>query len=264
MKIHPLALLILVLTSSTWSCDFNNVDDPKVVVSIDDEFEIRLWEALAPEQRNLQLRTETLAEESCLNYEISYQIVKRNNRIRTSIDDIVEPDDCLPGVARPAADIDLGTVENGLYEFEINLQNSAIVNSGQLVVNDDSYSVEMNSTNGITLSPAQLLRIPERTVWGYLSAEQVDGIANDFLDDLSSSASEKEFLVGNYGYFTLGDNNEITFPTTLETKFVDQHLFIINFTADITELERIIEQYKEQYSEEELELKVFTWQGEIL
>ncbi|MFK7935286.1 MAG: hypothetical protein AB8G22_17365 [Saprospiraceae bacterium] len=260
MKITPLLSLILIILGSIWSCTFNNVDDPKVVVSIEDEFEIQLWETLSSDQRSLQLRTETLAEEQCLNYEIAFQVVKRSNRIRTTIDDIIEPDDCLPGNARPTAHIDLGKVDNGLYEFEINLKNSTIVNTGQLVVNDNSYLVEMNSTDGITLTPNQLLRIPEGTVWGYLSADNVENIATDFLTDLNTSENTKEFLEGNYGYFSLTGDNEISFP--IETTFQQKRTFVLDYQGEVEELETLVEQYKVQYGEL-LKLQVYTWQGQI-
>lgn len=260
MKIRPALLLILLLLVTGWyGCTFNNVDDPKVVANIEDEFSIRLWETLSPTGRSLQLQTETLAEEDCLNYEITYQVLRLNNRIRTSINDIIEPDDCLVGKSRPTAKIDLGEVDNGLYEFEVNLNNSTIINTGQMVVNDESYTVEMNSTNGITLVPWQLLRVPEQTVWGYLSADAVDNIASEFMEELNSAATAREFLAGDYGYFTVNDNN-VDLP--IDTEFTEKYAFLINYTGELSELEALVDRYNVKYGSN-LEMKVYTWRGEV-
>lgn len=257
-------LLLLFLSCSVFtfnSCKLNDVDDPTVIVDIDDEFYVEMWEMLSKEAPVFQLRTATITEEACLNYEIAYQIVKRSNRIRASIDDIVQPDDCLPGKASATVDMEVGQVENGLYEFEINLKNSTIVNKGQLIVSDESYIAEMTTTNGIALTKEKLLRVPNLTIWGYLGAENVKPIAADFLVELQEISTEKDFLVGDYGHFSIADNNTIDFP--VETNFTEIEPFIINYNSDLDDLKAILANYRNRYGTS-LDLQVFTWQGEIL
>lgn len=258
------ALLLLLLVSCNLlifnSCKLNDVDDPTVIVDIEDEFSVEMWEALSPTTPSFQLRATTISEESCLNYEIEYQIIRRSNRIRASIDDIVEPDDCLPGKATPEVEMEIGIVDNGLYEFEINLKNSTIVNTGQLVVTNESYTVDMSSTNGITLQSNELLRVPNGTVWGYLSAKDLEPIAIDFFNELSELTTDKSFLEGNYGYFSITGDNKINLP--LETTFSEVQPFIINYISSIKKLETIISDYRNQYGAD-LELKIFTWEGDV-
>lgn len=253
-------VLGICLTCSMSSCTFNNVDDPKVVVNIDDEFSLQLWEVLGADTRRLLLRASTFSQEDCLNYEILYQLSQNSNGIRISIDDIVAPSNCQEGTAAPTVEIDLGQVENGGYGLEINLQYSTIVNTGQLIVNDDEYRVQMTSTDGIYIAEQQLLRIPKGTIWGYIAADSSDleRVTAAFEQELEVYSRAKQFSAGSYGYFEIDEAAELRMA--IESDFDATTTFIVDYTAGTSELENLVEQFRATYNTS-ADLRIFTWQG---
>lgn len=203
-------LCCLLMAWAIASCDISSLEDAIIVPDVDDEFYVDMWENLdGLSGRELVIKLESIKSEKCLNYRIDYQFLKDGNRLKIDMNSIIKPLDCVPGEATVKQDVNAGNLLNGLYALDINLKNT-INNDGQLVINDDSYVLDMERENGISLRHKELQRVPSNAIWGYVEyAQKADeSNARKFVEELSAlSGSFNEYRVGYYGYFTINSAN---------------------------------------------------------
>ncbi|MEN0003136.1 MAG: hypothetical protein AAF798_03295 [Bacteroidota bacterium] len=256
---HLMLIIALGLILSISACQLESLNDPIVVADIENEFYIDMWETAAA-VNNLQVLVETIEDETCLNAEIEATSLKRPNAIQIQINDILEPDDCIEGAAPATAQLELGNLPVGIYDFSIELK-STIFNNGQFTVTPERYQLEMESEDGIILVRSQLLRIPKETFWGYVNYEAgAEGLAESFLEDLRTLTIPTNFLRGYYGYFTV--NNEVN-DVTVTSQPADFTLQSFVHQYERTEQDKIID-LVENYRQEGLEIWLQNDLGELL
>lgn len=228
------------------SCELAKLSDPIVVSDIAPEFRIMPWEKLSPDDRSFQLHINTIQVTSCLNTQIDFRLSQANNRIDVSLRDIVDPLDCTPGEKPAQAVIDLGRLPSGFYELNIDLKNE-IFNRGQLAVYGDRYAITMRSRNGFNLSPSELRKVPEQTIWGYVAFQQEAdaGIARQFIGDLQSKSLAGVFPTGQYGYFQITDSGQVAVKEAPATTRIQQ--FIYSYPGQREDLQALVAAYRQNY-----------------
>jgi hypothetical protein len=206
-KIGFLSMVMLWMGSA---CQLESLNDPIVVADIDDEFYIDLWETLGTSPR-FEIHIETIKDEECLNVVIDASPLKRPQTVNIRIDNIIQPADCIEGLAPAMAQLDLGSMPIGFYNFSIDLKNT-IFNNGQLTITDERYSLEMETEDGIILVRSDLYRIPDQTLWGYVNFDLgQNDLAEAFTQELAAFADPFNFKRGYYGHFTINnDANDVT------------------------------------------------------
>ena len=112
-------VLIALIAFSTSACKLESIQDPIVVTNIDKEFYVNLWEELYSDTRNLRLDIQSLKNQDCLNYTIAYDWESTDKKFDLSINQIVPPGDCIPGVAPAHTEISVGDLESKLYNMNI-------------------------------------------------------------------------------------------------------------------------------------------------
>lgn len=251
-------LLCLFLGSS---CELAKLGDPIVASDVEDEFLISPWEKLTPNGRSFEFHIQTLAEESCRNAYIENNFSVSGNQLEVSIDGIVAPQDCDPGQAPAFAAANAGNLPPRFYELTVDLKNT-VVNEGQLTVSGDAYRIEMKSTAGFKLSHSELRRVPEQTIWGYITYQDLEdeAITDDFMDGLSSLAYTQTYQKGYYGYFQItGDDGKITVTDHPQTPRIKQ--FIFQLEDDRQAVEELVSTFRDQYKDN-VGIRLFTWTGE--
>lgn len=234
-------------------------EDPTVIVDIDDEFYVDFWEVLGADNRSFVIQLSTIEEEDCQNATIDYVLHNSNKLIKVTINDILDPPDCEEGKATAKSNAEVGIIQEGIQEFQVNLKNTTVINKGQLLVSKDSYQVEMETTNGIAFLHEKLLRVPSQTIWGQISGDDIDEIASNFLADLSELTRDEKFIEGYYGHFEVQDDNHILLP--IEPKFDQHESFILSYIGTTVQLHNLLEQYREMHGEA-IDIQLFTWEGE--
>lgn len=256
-----LAFLVFVA-----GCDFSSLKDPIIVTEVEDEFNVDMWENLAPtlEERKLIVQIESIKTEKCLNYSIDYQYSKNGNRLKIALNNIIKPLDCVPGEATVKANVNAGSLLNGLYNFNIDLKNT-VINNGQLTVLADSYKLNMHSENGFSLKRKELLRVPTDAIWGYV-VYQDEGdlaVANQFLNDLKNISQEpNSYRTGYYGYFTIATADR---ALTLQEQPSNSNskIFLYQYSDQTSKLKDLVNQYRQNHGNI-LTIKLFTSKGETI
>lgn len=251
----------LLLLVGLDSCQ-NALNDPIIVPEVEDEFYVDLWEELSPDARRLQFQLETVKSENCLNYTIDYNYSRSGNRIQLVLEQILPPDDCQAGLSTVKATVNAGSLFGGFYGLNIALSNT-VNNEGQLMINADRYLITLSDPAGIILRHTELLRVPGRTIWGYLNyPEGTDSNpADQFFTELSTLVETRSFLPGYYGYFSVTEEGQIG-----EVK--DQPLagnvrrFAYRLPTGQGEAVRsLLENFRQEYGGTHT-IRLMTWEGE--
>ncbi len=254
-------LCYLLLTFCTLSCDFSSLDDAIIVSEVEDEFFVDLWENLdGLYGRELVVKIESIKSEKCLNYRIDYQFSKDGNRLKIGLNSIIIPLDCLPGEAAAKADVNTGSLPNGLYSFNIDLKNT-VSNTGQIIVNDDNYTVDIEN-KGIVMRRKELVRVPDGAIWGYAAYQQAadQTIATQFVNDLKNiSKAPDTYRSGYYGHFIITSDRQITVngQTALSKPF------LFSFQEEEIKLKNLIASYRQMYGNR-LTIQFYNSKGEEL
>lgn len=228
----------------------NDNTDPDLNVNISDEFEILMKETLSTQSRTFNLQVQTLDNLDCMNYTIAHSLNQNNGTIQFSINNIVDPVDCIVGNAPAKTTINLETMANGVYNIEINLRENEIVNKGQLIIDEYQFILSTESDYGISFPYTTLRRVPENAVWGYLEFDDLSNYENvleNFHLLLSLMTTTAYPLNGEYGYFRIS-NNEIT-TVYDDGRKIDNNLFYYQNIDDIDDLTSALQAFRDQYPE---------------
>lgn len=256
-------IYFILITSTLLSCRSNILEDPVIVANVETEFYIDMWETLEVDRRTFSFSVETIEEENCLNHIIDTEIEQTNESISLLLKGVLEPEDCQAGNAPAITSVDLGVLPDGLYDLNISIQD-ALSSTGHLLVNEAIYRIILGSEDGFSLLNKNLLRVPDRAIWGYVvyNGEQYENIALDFLDKLGALVSPIDLTDGNYGYFTKSNTSPILnitdHPDTINIKS-----FVYSLDTEVVLLETLIANYRENYPDQ-IEIKLTNWLGQEL
>lgn len=252
--------LIALIAFSTNACKLESIQDPIVVTNIDKEFYVNLWEELYPDTRNLRINIQSLKNQDCLNYTIAYDWESTDKKFDLSINHIVPPGDCVPGVAPAHTEISVGDLESKLYNMNIVLDET-VINEGQLIVNSEFYTLQMETEEGIIIPEKTLRRVPNNSVWGFVAyqntADQM--IASRLLSDLEGQGESISLREGKYGYFSFLDNKLLVSGAPAAGQVSS---FIVNFAGDEKSLEELATNFRDTHTGS-VSLKIFTATGSV-
>lgn len=253
-------MLVGVVAFALVGCKLESLQDPIIVTNIEKEFYINLWEELYPNSRNLRIDLQSIKNQDCLNYTIDYKWEAASNQFDLSINDITAPGDCLPGIGPATAKIGVGDLENQFFKMKIGL-GETVVNEGQLLVNTESYTLQMDTEEGIIIPEKVLRRVPNHSVWGFVayqnSADQ--STASDLLEELRTFGTPITLTEGKYGYFSFLDD-KLLVSGAPETGQVSS--FIIEYEGDQKVIKEAVDNFRANHSGS-VSLRVLTATGDI-
>ena len=253
-------MLVGVVAFALVGCKLESLQDPIIVTNVEKEFYINLWEELYPNARNLRIDLQSIKNQDCLNYTIDYKWEANSNQFDLEINDITPPADCLPGIGPANAKIGVGDIDNQIIKMRIGL-GDAVINEGQLVVNSEAYTLQMDTEEGIIIPEKVLRRVPNNSVWGFVayqdSADQMT--ASDLVIQLSSFGDPIALKEGKYGYFSFLDN-KLLVSGAPETGQVSG--FIMAYDGDEKAIQEVVENFRTQHTGS-VSLKVLTSTGSI-
>ncbi len=258
-----LGVLLLGCILSVASCDLGSLNDPIVVPYVDDEFHAELWEVFTPQRRELQLRLTTIEAVECLNASIEVEFRRLgDNEHKLSIKSILNPDNCQEGSAPARRTVKVGELSNGTYPLSISLRE-AVESEGRIIVRDDFFRLYIDEGAGVLPLRNTLRRIPDGTIWGYISSEGGEGLggaAEGFRSDLSSIAIPQALDDGHYGYFSIEDGS-IDWETASEGGQVLTAFQFFLPPEQEQAVKDLLENFRTQQSDS-LSLQVFHTSGE--
>lgn len=235
----------------------NKSNDPDVILNVEEEFSIILWEQLRQNTRDFQLNLQTLKKNfKCQNFEVGFDQDQIGNTLLITINDIIEPTDCLEGENKASGIVNFGKLPTGFYNLTIDLKD-VVSNQGVLEINEDFFQLNMNSKDGIIIEKNQLYRIPDRLIWGYVQYQD-QSVTDDFLAELDQITQSVSLTAGNYGYFNI-ENTNLTINA--DTDISTATTFATSLVGNTAELKILVKKYQEEFGNG-LALKVYTFRGE--
>lgn len=253
-------MLVGVVAFALVGCKLESLQDPIIVTNIEKEFYINLWEELYPNTRNLRIDLQSIKNQDCLNYGIDYKWNAASSQFDLEINDITPPGDCLPGIGPANAKIGVGELENQFFKMKIGL-GETVVNEGQLVVNGESYTLQMDTEEGIIIPEKVLRRVPNNSVWGFVAYQNSEDqpVASNLLEQLNTFGNSIDLTEGKYGYFSFLDSKLLVSgaPATGQVSS-----FIIEYDGDQKAIQEVVDNFRANHSSS-VTLKVLTSSGDI-
>jgi len=253
---HLLALSLLLLLLG---CQQDLPSEPEnIVIDIPIDFNIGMWENLDEGQRSLSFLIETTKSSYCEEASISYSLDPDRNIVKFSLNSI-EPESC-EGSHTANSNILIGALENQSYNLQINLKEE-IINIGTLEVGSSHYTIKhMDNPLGFRLNETRLERVPENTIWGYVTYEesQTSNAVADFFNALKIIATDREYNDGYYGHFNIEAGNQISFNHEIPGNYVEA--FIYYYDGNNETIKTLLDAYRNNI--DDLELKVFNHLGQ--
>lgn len=254
-----LSLLLVVCLSG---CRVDSMTDPIIIPDVEREFTIDMLEILDIGDNLLTLQIKTIRNENCLNTGIDYSLRQSGNQVGISLNKISPPLNCQPGSAPAQASINFEKLTLGNFDFSIDLLQT-ITNEGTLVNGASAYRLNMKTENGIQVLHNELLKIPENTIWGWISySGSTQQAAAGALTDISLLSSGRSFDQGYYGYFEINED-QLSIRQSPEDQVFLPVLTNIK-PENIAALQELLQHYRREYQPEQLSIQLTNWQGQIL
>ena len=234
-------LLLIFLGGLTCKTDQDFLDP---LVDIPIAFRIEMKEKLQPGPRPLELILSSLEVLECTNYTIDYELDQNKSSIRLALKDLILTGPCHPGYAAATNILDLGVLDPGNIDLSISLKD-IIRNEGTLDVQPESYSLRLETKDGLMIIPGTLTRIPDNTIWGgvFPKADSLVQLAQSFYAELTQLAQPMHLSSGDYGYFTVNPNFSITI-TDPEEPGEGGISFVYRFTGNNEDLIDLVKNYR--------------------
>ncbi|KAA3634772.1 MAG: hypothetical protein DWQ02_10890 [Bacteroidetes bacterium] len=241
------------------SCKDDKLGDPIIVSNIKKEFYLDIAEDLGPESRITEFKVRTIEDSECLNGTIDFDYSHIGNRLTVLLNEVVIPDDCIPGIAPSTADVTAGELASGFYLFHFDLRNT-VKNNGTLVVEDNRYLLELETEEGVILLHKEVFRVPENTLWGYVAYNDVNQQpdAESILDQIRFYGMVPALEHGYYGFFTINNSDPgIEISNVVQANFISP--FIMNYDGDWAYMKGLVEDLESTYPE--VSIKMFDDKG---
>lgn len=250
LRFWPVLFLVVIGLAS---CQLERLQDPIVIVKdIESEFYIDLQEYLHPTNRQLRFKIRTIDDQECSNATIETDYYTLGREIDLSINGIIPPADCKVGTAPARSEVFASVLSPGTYKFDVALSNT-VVNKGQLSVNEDNFTIKMETQEGIVFLHNNLQKMPNDAFWGYVVCEesQWESLNTALIQKLDGLASPADYRSGYYGYFEINNNTPGARKVFLtEPPSADFHFpLLFRLAEDVNEsrLKILLEDFRDQH-----------------
>ncbi len=259
MKKH-LLFLITALSLSSCSTEVESEADLKGLDPILSDIKVTLLEELSDEGQDLKIRSETVELQPCLNFGLITEFRYAPEGLKIKYPGIYKPEICLTAIG-PATSERVFPYENGTYEVEF--VNEGVSNKGELVVDDEKYSMELFSPINVFIEKETLYKIPENSYWGIIGYHEESSalLVQELMTELASqNVIFDEYSDGDYGYFEIA-NGEMQLPELHGYWFAEPVIF--QFEGDIEQLKEIVLKFTSQH-EGKLSVGINSFRGEYI
>jgi hypothetical protein len=202
-------LALFVLVFSLFACESEDILESN---AIDSNIQITPTEFFGEPSPQLGLSCKSEKIYPCINFHIVTEVDFKEDIISVDFIEIPEIDICLTAFGPATTTIDFSDIANGEYELELN--NASIRNTGRLIITDTSITLDFSSQKGIQILRETTKRVPNNTYWGkvgYHTETTIDKV-NEFLDKLKVKNGVSNFnnqKPGIYSFYEINQDGEI-------------------------------------------------------
>jgi hypothetical protein len=229
------------------SCQLTEQGDNDIVIDVDDDFRFTFLENLRTPEDDLIFFLESIRNKECEGDTVKLDLNHLESAIALNIDVINPSGPCLPGVSRIKTRANTNLLKKDRMVLSIKLE-SLIANQGDILRDNDGFSIKMETTYGFYLPYESMKRVPENLVWGYVGfPNNYRLVAQEFVQRLVPLTEAKDLGEGNYGYFEVSKEKNISVLEELETTLSTQ-TFLRGFAvSNFRQVEALVNEYQEKY-----------------
>ncbi len=233
-------IFLIIILASIFLTSCQKDKDPVIIYDIQDEFNIEIFQELN-NSGNFFLKITTL-DEYPDNYRIEADAITVDDKIEINIYRILKSPNPTNRKATISKKIKLDHLESGSHPLDLIIRNS-VINEGAISINPASVELDFSTKNGITAKHYEVNRIAPNGYWGvaYVTNE-IHVIYLDFyMQKIKATSTEISNLKkGNYGYFSIDDQNKVVLPLVSHSTFRTFYM-----TSDeIETINSLIQEYK--------------------
>jgi len=231
-------LFIILVSIFLASCQKDN--EPVIIYDINDEFNIEIFQELN-NSNSFFLKLTTL-DEYPDNYRIEADVTNNNDKLELNIYRILKSNTASTKNVTLSKKLALNTLSLGTHSLDLIIRNS-VVNEGAISITPATVELDFSTKQGITAKHYEVNRIDPTGYWGVAYIESTNHII--YLDHFMQKikAVSTEFVnpkVGNYGYFSIDDQNKINLPLIPHDNYKTFYLG----TTDINAVNSYLQDYK--------------------
>jgi hypothetical protein len=250
--------LMLLLISSILTWEYNNSPNNP---AFDENIIIRMVEKVDSTKRTLTLNCATERLFECSNHSLQYSCAVTNNKITLDFTGIKTAAFCKRSIGPATVIISLGTLNNVIYELEINVGSSKI--TGQISVTSGSVNVTLANPGKVQFINPDLNRVPDNTIYGtfHYHSKNSEPLAHKFIESLLSlGALPDKYAPGDYGDFQIEPNGQIR--QIHDTSYYFTLHYIYKFTGNSERLKDLVKYFGKKYPDL-LNIRMKTSKGEV-
>ncbi len=228
---------------------------------IDSNIHVDFREILGIDTRQLTLFCATEKAYPCINYPIATKFSFDNNKLSVTFTDVVATEFCFTAVGPATTNIVLPVLGNGEYELELN--NGNLKNSGKFIVSDEKVDILFKNPKGISITRQSTHRVPSNTYWGTIGyhTESTAQQVTDFLQKTAElGAKFNKQNPGDYFYYEIDKNGDII----TETENSGYHFvkaIVFNYTGDEESFKKQLKELSKTYFDD-MYISIYTYKGE--
>lgn len=229
------------------SCQLTKQGDNDIVIDVDDDFKFTFLENLRTPEDDLIFFLESIRNKECEGDTVKLDLNHLESAITLNIDVINPSGPCLPGISKINTRANTSLLKRDRMGLSIKLE-SLIANQGDILRDNDGFSIKMETTYGFYLPYESMKRIPENTLWGYVGfPNNYRLIAQEFVLDLSQITQDLDLGEGHYGYFEVSKEKNISILEESKTALSTQNFLRDFAVGDSRKIEALVNEYKEKY-----------------
>jgi hypothetical protein len=247
---------MVMILCLVWGCRENDMD---LVLNVEEEFLLDMREAFKPGEPGFEFLIKSIEPTYCEESRIVAEHYKDGSEIYMQIKHISAPISCNEEADQQLVEVlTLDHLQEKIYRISFAIRD-LVVNHGFLTLSDDRYTLRFESTDGFLVSHTELLKIPQNTVWGYLTtnnAGHLDAL-EEFLQELGNPA-QPDIPPGFYGHFKVDEYGTLNFEQVSMTYHAG---FIFEEVLPAGQLSEIVRDFREKHGNT-VEVHLYNTQGE--
>lgn len=241
------------------SCGILNDAEEHTIVSIDKELELTLKQVLQEGENDLLFEITTIEDQNCPDAHIT---ARSNNNLQQLAINVGTPEatNCItvPGKLLSAVEVD---VEVGEYTFSFNL-NAAIQNKGLLTVDEDMYTLALETFDGIVFRNRIMNAIPDHIIWGRMAVSSKENVTamSEMYTEMVAEFNSHTLEEGYYGHFSIQDEEVDLHREWVDTEWMYMD-YSLSYDLNNVSLRKYIESLRNKYPQ--VKFDILTGIGEL-
>ena len=208
--------MLVIISAIIFSSCTKNTPDSVEDLSPETHFELFPGQMLGLQGSTLFLNIISSEPDSCMNAVLDANLQIEGNNIVLELDGISYPALCDSGNEYISGQFEIPG-DQGTYPIEIK-RNAMTRTSGSILITNESVSLDIDDSDGVSIIESTMFLIKENFYWGYFAYRSGTNSIPDFtLEEVASefysiSRGYEDLPKGNYYHFTVSEDGSIAIP----------------------------------------------------